>query len=358
MRLRPRRSRYLFAGLLALLFTAELPPVQAQQTVVGGSGTDYQPSILRAADGSLLLAFERLDASLSGDLWITRSTDDGASWATPILVVTSSANERHPALLQLGDGSFALFYLKGTGATSSYRIHRATSADGVTFTEQGALQLGWASGGEVNPHVIRHPDGTLTMSYQRLGGGSHLAQSGDGGASWDPLRTLIAAASQLPRIAYRPGDGRYLATYQVGSTSLGIYARSTTDPRDWSAAAIPLAVAGDNHDSLPVLMPDGAFVVFHIQADGSQYDIYSRRSADGIAFEPRLVQQQSAAANDVQPHALVGASASEVQLYWGREVPAGSGDYDIVRLAAATVADPIFGHGFEAPAGSAHNAIN
>lgn len=358
MRLRPRRSRYLLSCLLVLLFAAHLPRAHAQQTVVGGSGADYQPSILRAADGSLLLAFERLDASLSGDLWITRSTDDGANWTTPALVVTSGANERHPALLQLGDGSFALFYLKGTGATSSYRIHRATSADGVTFTEQGALQLGWASGGEVNPHVIRHPDGTLTMSYQRLGSGSYLAQSTDGGASWDQLRTVIAASSQLPRIAYRASDGRYLATYQVGSTSLGLYARTTTDPRDWSAAAVPLAVVGDNHDSLPVLMPDDAFVVFHIQANGSQYDIYSSRSADGIAFEPRLVQQESAAANDVQPHPLVGTSASEVQLYWGREAPAGSGDYDIVRLAAATVADRVFGHGFEAAAGLAHNAIN
>lgn len=358
MRLRLRRWLRLSLCLLAMLLAGNAPLSHAQQTVIGGSGTDYQPAILRAADGSLLLAFERLDASLSGDLWIARSADDGASWSTPTLAVASAANERHPALLQLGDGSFALFYLKGTGASSSFRLYRATSPDGIAFTEQGQLQLGWPGGGEVNPHVIRHPDGTLTMSYQRLSGGSYLAQSSDGGASWDQLRTLIAASSQLPRVAYRAGDGRYLATYQVGSSSLGIYARTTTDPHDWSASAIPLAVAGDNHDSLPVLMPDDAFVVFYIHANGAQYDIHSRRSADAANFEPVLAQHESVEASDVQPHPLVGTSTSQVQLYWGREAPLGSGDYDIVRLAATTVADRLFGHGFEAPPGFAHNAIN
>ncbi|WP_257385479.1 sialidase family protein [Tahibacter caeni] len=345
--MRPRLRRSLRLAATLLLFAGHAPAGRAQQTVSGGSGADYQPSVLRAADGSLLLAFERLDAGLSGDLWVTRSTDDGASWSVPAAVVASAANERHPALLQLGDGTFVLFYLKGTGTSASYRLYRATSSDGVTFAEQGQLQLGWPGGGEVNPHVIRHPDGTLTMSYQRLGGGSYLAQSADGGASWDQLRTVIAASSQLPRIAFRPADGRYLATYQVGSSSLDIQARTTTDPRDWSAAAVPLAVDGDNHDSLPVLMPDGAFVVFQIRANGSQYDIYSHRSLDGVAFEPRLVQHESADASDVQPHPLVGTSTARVQLYWGREAPPGSGDYDIVRLAAATVADRVFADGFE-----------
>lgn len=340
--LSPRLRR---TGVLAWVLAAA--DALAQQPVTSGAGADYQPSILRSASGELLLAFERLDAGLSGDLWITRSSDDGATWSAPTVVVSSSANERHPALLQLGDGSFVLFYLKGTGATTSFRIHRATSADGVTFVEQGALALGWVTGGEINPHVVRHADGTLTMSYQRLGAGSYLAQSGDGGASWDTLRTVIASGSQLPRIAYRASDGRYLATYQVGASSLDLFAETTTDPRDWSAAAVTLASDGDNHDSLPVVLPDGHFAVFYLHADSAQYDIWSRRSADGVAFEPALAQEITSGANDVQPHPLVGASATTVQLYWGREVPPGSGDYDIVRRAGVAVVDTLFANGFE-----------
>lgn len=319
-------------------------PAAAQQNVTAGAATDYQPSILRAADGSLRLVFERLGAGFSGDLWITRSNDDGASWSEPALIVGSAANERHPALLQLADGSFVLFYLKGS---ATFKLFRATSPDGIAFTEQGQLQLGWSGGSEINPHVIRHPDGTLTMSYQRLNSGSYVAQSSDSGISWDQLRTTIETGSQLPRIAYRPSDGRYLATYQVGSSNLSLYAETTTDVRNWSAPRTDFAVGGDNHDSLPALLPDDRFVVFYIHADGSQYDIWSRRSSDAATFEPPLPQQISAAENDVEPHPLVGATAATVQLYWGRETPPGSSDYDIVRRDAVPVGEAIFADGLE-----------
>jgi hypothetical protein len=240
-----------------------------------------------------------------------------------------------------------LFYLKGGGAASSYRLWRATSADGSSFVEQGALQLGWSTGGEVNPHVILQPDGTLTLSYHRLGGASYVAQSQDGGATWDQQRTaLTVGSSQLPRIAYRAADQRWLATWQVGSSPLRLYARSTTDLRDWSGPLLELAIEGDNHDSLPVVMPDGAFAVFYIRADGPQYDIWSRRSPDGTAFEPPLPQVISAAASDVQPHPLVGAGPAEVQLYWGRQSPLG-GSYSIWRRRAVVV-ERIQADGFEA----------
>jgi hypothetical protein len=341
-----RRSRTRAFACSAAITLLAPTLAAAQQIVSGGSGTDYQPSILRAADGDLVLVFERLDASLNGDLWVTRSSDDGVTWSTPTSVIATGANERHPSLLQLGDGSFVLFYLKGSGAVSGYRLFRATSSDGANFTEQGQLALG-GSGGQLNPHVIRQPDGTLTMSYQRFGSGSYLAQSSDNGASWDQLQTTISTGSQLPRIAYRASDGRYLATYQTGASELQILARTTTNVRDWSEAPISLTSSGDNHDSLPVVMPDGAFAVFYIHANDGQYDLYSRRSLDGAVFEPALTQHESADASDVEPHPLVGTSASHVQLYWGREVPGGALDYDIVRLPAVAIADGIFADGFE-----------
>lgn len=343
--IRGRAATWIRLGLLLLLAPAM---ASAQTAVTSGAGIDYQPSILRAADSSLLLVFERLDGSFSGDLYLTRSLDDGENWSNPVAIVATAANERHPALLQLGDGSFALFYLKGSGAASSFRLFRATSPDGIGFTEQGQLQLGWATGGEVNPHLIRHPDGTLTLSYHRLSGSSYVAQSSDNGVTWDQLKTAIAAGnSQLPRIAYRPSDGRYLVTYQVGSSPLAMYAKTTTDVHDWSAAPIDFAVSGDNHDSLPVLLPDGAFVVFYIHANGAQYDIYSRRSADGVNFESPLAQIESADASDVQPHPLVGTAPDVVQLYWGRESPIGSNGFDIYRKREVLTGNGLFGDGFE-----------
>jgi hypothetical protein len=340
------RSR---AAVLAAGFVA-VPCLHGEQHVTSGPELDYQPAILRSSDdGTRMLVFERLDPStLFGDLWLTRSSDGGETWTSPAPIVASADNERHPALVQTGPSQFVLFHLKGQSANASFRIWRATSSDGVNFAEDSALELGWPTGGEINPHVIRHADGTLTLSYQRLGldAGVYVAESKDGGVTWDTLRTQIAPDAQLARIAYRDSDGLYLATYQVGSTALAMHAKTTQDVRDWSAPPQDFAIGGNHHDSLPVVMPDGAFAVFWIRASGSQFDIAVRRSLDGIAWSPPVAVTDTPNADDVEPHPLVGASAASVELYWGRDEPAGSFTYDIVREAAVFI-DRLFADGFE-----------
>lgn len=317
--------------------------------VTGGPALDYQPSVIRSIDdGARVVVFERLDPTTTdGDLWMTRSLDNGGRWSDPIAIIATAANERHPALVQTGPSSYVLFYLKGASAASSFRIRRATSADGITFTEQAQLDLGWTSGGEINPHVIRHVDGRMTMSYQRLGSGSFVAESNDDGATWDTRRTSIASSSQLPRIAFREVDGVYLASYQVGSSELAMVVKTTTDVYDWSGAARGFAIIGNNHDSLPIVMPDGAFALFWIRASANQFDVAVRRSVDGVTWEPALAVTDSVDADDVEPHPLIDGSNDTVELYWGRGTPVGGSDYDIVRAADVRVSDVVFVDGFE-----------
>ena len=306
----------------------------AVENVTSGPQTDYQASVIRSSDdGARIVVFERLDVSNPsnplGNLMLTRSMDDGASWSAPVAIVASGANERHPALLQLGPASYVLFYLKNA---TGYRIWRATSTDGISFTEQGELDLGWANAGEINPHVIRHADGTLTMSYQRIGSsvGAYVAQSADDGLTWDQQQTALAPGGALPRIAYRESDGLYLASYQVnpGNFQLRMYVKTSTDVHDWSAAPQDFAVTGNNHDSLPVVMPDDAFALFWIRESGIGFDLAVRRSLDGLAWDPAIAITDTPAEDDVEPHPLV-TSAATVELYWGRSL-AGL-DYDIVR---------------------------
>lgn len=340
----------LHAFLSGAFLFATIATTNAAEQVTSGDEIDYMPSVIRSSDdGARIVVFERLNPStLAGDLLLTRSTDDGVSWSTPAPIIASAASERHPSLLQLGAHDYVLFYLKGTGSSSSYRLWRATGTDGSAFIEQNQLDLGWATGGEINPHVIRHADGTLTMSYQRISGGSYVAESSDGGATWDALKTQIASGSQLPRIAYRDSDGLYLASYQVGGSALSMYVKTTHDVRDWSAPRQDFAVAGNNHDSLPVVMPDGAFALFWIRENGSGFDLAVRRSIDGATWGDALVLTDTPDEDDVEPHPLVGTSSTEVELYWGRDVPAGSLTHDIVREAHAPVMfDAIFDDGFD-----------
>lgn len=341
-------------GLLAsapLLAVLTVPaPLSAQQTVSGGPGNDYQADVAipRDAPDSRIVVFERLDGALSGDLYVTRSSDGGATWTTPALAIGTAANERHPALVQTGAQAWALFHLAGTGASSSFRIHRATSTDGTVFTAQGAVDLGWPTGGEVNPHVIRHPDGTLVMTYQRLSGAAHLAQSTDGGATWDTLRTQVSPGNAaLPRIAFRPDDGTWLLVYQTGSNPVSGWIKTSSDPLDWSAPARPLLPAGNNHDGFPMVLSDGSFALLWAQVVGNAFQVFSIRSRDGIAWEPAIQVSDRPGLFNVQPHALRGPDPGTAEIYWGAAQSPPSGNFDIVREAAVLLAPAIFADGFD-----------
>ncbi len=93
--------------------------------------------------------------------------------------------------MQLAPGSFALLYLVDQTGGGSYRIHRATSADGAAWTGHAAVDLGWATPGEINPDVVHEGGGVLTMTYQRSG--AYVARSLKGGVTWDTLRTQVSS---------------------------------------------------------------------------------------------------------------------------------------------------------------------
>ena len=334
-------------GMFALSATC-VGAGHAETPVVTGPANDYQASIVQPASDPdrRIVVFERLDAGFSGDLWVTRSDDAGTSWSEPSIAVATAANERHAALVQSGDDAYSLFHLSGTG--SAFRIHRATSVDGTTYSAQGPIELGAPAMSEINPHVIRHEDGTLTLTYHRLGGPSYLAQSEDDGATWDALRTQVSpGAAALPRIAYRESDGAYLLVYQTGSNPVTLWVKTSTDPYDWTAPARQLTLDGNNHDAFPMVMPDDSFVILWSRVIDDGFQVVSSRSADGVAWQPMLQHTDRPGLANIQPHALPGPDSSTVELYWGAAQQPGDGNYDIVREASVLVADLIFGSDFE-----------
>jgi hypothetical protein len=344
--------RHVSHAFSAALLLHAAAAAAAEQTVAGGPANDYQATIVAPSTqpDSRLVVFERLGAGLAGDLWSTRSTDGGQTWSEPVIAIATAANERHAALVETGEGDYALFHLSGSG--SSFRIHRASSADGITFDSHGPVELGPPAMSEINPHVIRRDDGTLVMTYHRLGGPAYIAQSADGGASWDTLRTQVSPGNAaLPRIACREDDGTCLLVYQTGSNAVTLWVKTSADPYDWSAPARQLTTDGNNHDAFPMVLADGSFVVLWSRVIDGGFQVVSRRSHDGIAWQPMLQHTARAGFDNIQPHALPTASPHSIELYWGAAQTPGNGsaDYDIVREPAALVADVLFADGFEVP---------
>lgn len=315
------------AGVLAVLLSLTTVSLALAAAFVGpiydGPDLDYQPSIIRVQpSGQLMIVYERLaPGTNSGDLYVSVSDNGGQTWTTPQVIINTAGNERHPALLQLGTSSFALFYL--SNESGSFRIHRATSADGLSWAGQGAIDLGWATGGELNPAVIREANGTLTMTYQR-GGVSYLARSTDDGVTWDLLKTRVSTAGGLlPRIAKRESDGTYLVTYQVanpGTNLLHMYAKVTTDPYNWSVAQTPFSIDANSHDSQPIVLEEGKFVTFYIQQVGGEpFNIYYRVSEDGVIWGPKVRVTHDDTYFNLQPHPLLHEKSNRVILTWSRQ---------------------------------------
>ncbi|MBN1483770.1 MAG: PKD domain-containing protein [Chloroflexia bacterium] len=323
MRSLARRSARL---LLPLLFLLAMPLFSGagpryRGPIYDGPELDYQPSIIRVQpSGRLLVILERIRLSdFYGDMYAVYSDDDGETWSTPQWVLGEAwRNERHPSLLQLGPDRFVLFYLVDETGSGSYRLHRATSTDGLTdWTDRGALDLGWATPGEINPSVVRAGAGSLTMAYHRLSGPSYIARSTDEGVTWDARRTQVSPANaQLPRLAYRERDGLYLVSYQVGSSNLDLYAKASYDPYDWDVPQIPVSTDLNTHDSQPIVLADGAFLLIYAKTFSGYFDLAYRVSCNGLNWLPEVRQTYEPAFYDTQPHPWPLATPERILLVW------------------------------------------
>lgn len=287
--------------------------------IFDSTDVDYQPSIIRVEpSGDLMMVFERLDpSSFRGDMYVTKSTDNGLTWAQPWLAVGTSMDERHPSLIQDSQNQFVLFYLAFN--TNDYQIHRATSPDGITWTTHGQIDLGWTTKGPGNPCAIAEDDGSITMAYQRIGSRCYIARSLDNGVTWDHLKTqLTSGTAALPRIAKRETDGRYMLTYQTGSTCK-MWSKTTFDPYTWPTTATAFDTNTNAHDSQPMVLEGGMFVVTYAQATTQYFDVCYRTSFDGERWSDCIKVTTDPSHYDTQPHPIRTGTAGEILIAWSKQ---------------------------------------
>jgi hypothetical protein len=311
------------AGLLLAAIALQYEPISGTP-ITSGPGYD-DGAVLLSVDGRLLVVFERREG-MHDDLYVTTSDDDGTTWSAPSLITAGSTDDRVGSLVKLSDGTLALFYTSNAGGF--YRIHRATSADGVVWTTHGAIDLHQLPASPINPHVIVEGDGRLTMVYQLLGGGLYVAQSSDGGGTWDEQPTQIGPPlATSPRLAHTD-DGRYFLTYHTGSAELDLYAQLSEDAYTWDNEPIPISVGRDSRDGFPVLLHDGTLAIFYaLSEDGFPSNIYYRTSNDGIEWDvPTQVTQADLA--ETMPVVAPAGDRRTVYLVWGQETASGT-DFDV-----------------------------
>ncbi len=276
--------------LLSLLITLS---AEAATVIADGTTNDTEARVINLSDGRLMAAIARNPYGSwdNTDVYVSFSSDGGASWSAPALAVGGAADQATIAALPLPGDTIRLWY--ASNETGTYRIFTAYSMDGASWTFQGQVSLGWSSSIKCyDPTVILEPDSSLTMIYRGGSGteaGAYIAHRPKGG-DWDTLRRPVNYKAYRPRITKHP-DGTYLAAFQRqtgGSVSqVDIFVRRSMDLTSWTDS-VRLTANQNSHDARCLYVPDSGYVVYYAKYQAAPYDAYNlcrRRSNDGLSWQ-------------------------------------------------------------------------
>lgn len=227
------------------------PPTAPAILSTGSPGKDEDPSLLKARDGSLYVAWFS-DRTASGDIYVTRS-ERGAEWSTAVRVTTSTGGDFAPTLIQDSQGLFHLAWFRWTALFTGH-IWYNRSSDGITWSPANEVQV--TTGVNFDdwvPTMVEAPDGSLIIYF--------------------------ASAKRT-----------------AGGTVTDLYVtRKAAGQNTWSPAVPANINSTTEHDHLPFTTRVGAQVVLTwVRHDTSQplpwlntkSDVYYATSNDGLAFSP------------------------------------------------------------------------
>ena len=219
------------------------------------------PSVLRLANGNLIMGFQGFSGAVAdtglATFYICLSTDDGATWSTPVKQFESlgTTGTYNPSLYQRLDGSvFAILLVQQSPATSD--LWKVESNDGgLTFS--GTQSIIWEGGSNYAApapnRIYRTMSGRLLYPFNIALTGDLSSQTGtyqgrilksdDDGVTWSLNAGIATAESNAlfePGIfkEYKPDlaagySDNLIMYYRTRNTKVGAL-RSTDDGATWS----------------------------------------------------------------------------------------------------------------------------
>jgi len=231
----------------------------------------------------------------TGEIWVTRSTDRGASFQAPVRVSVASRNADLPGIAVDAAGNVLVVYIDQDPANGLLVLNAARSTNaGATF---GAVQQ-LAGENSINPLQ------PLTVAFDSKGNAflvwtTSAATSGPfstcrmaiapGGTTFSQKKTVSDAGVDAfaPRIAFDKNDVMYLTYYNriAGTSGLNreVMVRKSTDGGTTFSAPVNVS-NNDGQSSFPFLALDArgrVFVVWQDDTGNDQGDVFYAHSADG-----------------------------------------------------------------------------
>lgn len=206
------------------------------------------PDLLKLADGRLMAVYHSAAAhtDANGVIKMTFSSDNGHSWSTPQVAVTTGYDSRDPKIAQLVDGTVLLSFFQTNWATPQptnlgsfvARMPRGAS----TFSQPVKITSNQATS-YLHAPAVPIPGGDVLQPL--YGGGARIARSHDGGQTWDAAAEVFAARDtatytfQEPNVTRLPSGElvMLIRTYDKvqKKTVPSFLTRSFDDGRTWTA---------------------------------------------------------------------------------------------------------------------------
>jgi len=274
-------------------------PGEAMTLTGDNPAEDEDPSVLAAADGTMVVAYFGRQGG-NADLFVT-TTANGVDWSDAVRVTDSDEQDFAPHIIQTSDGWYHItWFRRGPGPTYyAHVLHNATRDlaswnrdDEVVVADAEPIE-DWV------PTIAERPDGDLEIvfvSQIRVADQPHdlyAVTSSDGGRTWSDVVPLAALNDpeehdHLPYLA-RTGEDELTITWDRCDASSAIpWMNATSDvlvatSADGDAWSEPRAVTDDDEagavDVFPALFADHAgawsllWVTTAIEPTGSVIDL-------------------------------------------------------------------------------------
>ncbi len=208
-------------------------PTTPRLLSTGSPTKDEDPSVIRARDGTLFVAWFS-DRGGNADIYIT-STSNGTDWSSPVRITTSSHADFYPTLFQDDQGTFHLTWFRWEAFFRGH-IWYNSSADGLTWDQSAEVQV--TTTADVDdwvPTITQAADGTLLVHFVSDArdvvnptNEIYVATKGPTAVNWTPAVPLanINSATEHDHLPFAA---------RTGNTITLVWVRhDTTNPIPWT----------------------------------------------------------------------------------------------------------------------------
>jgi hypothetical protein len=196
-----------------------IAPVSADYHAVSSLEVAVSPA------GTILLAWDNPGSTGRQQVWLSRSTDGGVSFAAPVAMSGASVDARNVGLVAGAGGRVHLLWQQAAPAGEPSGIVYARSTDdGVSFSASSLADSG------DHPWIAEGPNAAVAAAFAQ-GGDVQVARSADGGLGFGASQNVstTGTASLNPHATYA-NDGTLYVLWQEDAQGILLRRAAASEP--------------------------------------------------------------------------------------------------------------------------------